>query len=161
MTDRCVTHATFTLERLYPAPAARVFAEWAGSAPATGSTRWEPSWVREGTGEPAAVPFEVAGAGAAGHGVLHDHPGRHQSADRPAGHRAGVPGARRHHPLGGQAYALAFAGLLLLCGRAADLLGRRRVFLAGMSLRVLASLGCGFAPSAPQVGASVVPMGQK
>ncbi|MFJ7423800.1 MFS transporter [Streptomyces uncialis] len=46
------------------------------------------------------------------------------------------------------AYALAFAGLLLLCGRAADLLGRRRVFLAGMSLRVLASLGCGFAPSA-------------
>lgn len=45
------------------------------------------------------------------------------------------------------AYALAFAGLLLLCGRAADLLGRRRVFLAGMSLRVLASLGCGFAPS--------------
>ncbi|MFI6523105.1 hypothetical protein [Streptomyces uncialis] len=29
MTDRCVTHATFTLERLYPAPAARVFAEWA------------------------------------------------------------------------------------------------------------------------------------
>ncbi|MFD9602480.1 MFS transporter [Streptomyces sp. NPDC059970] len=46
------------------------------------------------------------------------------------------------------AYALAFAGLLLLCGRAADLLGRRSVFLAGMSLRVLASLGCGFAPSA-------------
>ncbi|MCG5213406.1 MFS transporter [Streptosporangium soli] len=45
------------------------------------------------------------------------------------------------------AYALAFAGLLLLCGRAADLLGRRRVFLAGMSLRVLASLGCGFAPT--------------
>jgi EmrB/QacA subfamily drug resistance transporter len=44
-------------------------------------------------------------------------------------------------------YALAFSGLLLLCGRAADLLGRRRVFLAGMVLRVLASLGCGLAPS--------------
>lgn len=42
------------------------------------------------------------------------------------------------------AYALAFAGLLL-CGRAADLLGRRRAFLAGISLRVLASLGRGFA----------------
>lgn len=28
-----------------------------------------------------------------------------------------------------------------------DLLGRRKVFLAGMSLRVLASLGCGFAPT--------------
>ncbi|MFJ9028600.1 MFS transporter [Streptomyces sp. NPDC102274] len=48
------------------------------------------------------------------------------------------------------AYALAFSGLLLLCGRAADLLGRRRVFLAGMVLRVLASLGCGLA-SSPEV----------
>ncbi|MFJ7491000.1 MFS transporter [Streptomyces sp. NPDC097727] len=45
------------------------------------------------------------------------------------------------------AYALAFSGLLLLCGRAADLLGRRRVFIAGMVLRVLASLACGLAPS--------------
>ncbi|MFJ9589448.1 MFS transporter [Streptomyces acidicola] len=46
------------------------------------------------------------------------------------------------------AYALAFSGPLLLCGRAADLLGRRRMFLTGMVLRVLASLLCGFAPSA-------------
>ncbi|MFE4515714.1 MFS transporter [Kitasatospora sp. NPDC056783] len=45
------------------------------------------------------------------------------------------------------AYALAFSGLLLLCGRAADLLGRRRVFIAGTVLRVLASLACGLAPS--------------
>ncbi|WP_433345594.1 MFS transporter [Microtetraspora malaysiensis] len=45
------------------------------------------------------------------------------------------------------AYALAFGGLLLLCGRAADLLGRRRVFIAGMLLRVVASLACGLAPS--------------
>ncbi|WP_327248751.1 MFS transporter [Streptomyces sp. NBC_01320] len=45
------------------------------------------------------------------------------------------------------AYALAFSGLLLLCGRAADLLGRRRVFIAGMVLRVVASLACGLAPS--------------
>lgn len=45
------------------------------------------------------------------------------------------------------AYALAFGGLLLLCGRAADLLGRRRVFVAGMLLRVVASLACGLAPS--------------
>ncbi|MFG2693420.1 SRPBCC domain-containing protein [Kitasatospora sp. NPDC048407] len=29
MTDRLVTHATFTLERLYPAPPAAVFAAWA------------------------------------------------------------------------------------------------------------------------------------
>lgn len=46
------------------------------------------------------------------------------------------------------AYALAFSGPLLLCGRAADLLGRRRMFLTGMALRVLASLACGFGPSA-------------
>jgi EmrB/QacA subfamily drug resistance transporter len=44
-------------------------------------------------------------------------------------------------------YALAFSGPLLLCGRAADLLGRRRMFAAGMMLRVLASLLCGLAPS--------------
>ena len=44
-------------------------------------------------------------------------------------------------------YALAFSGLLLLFGRAADLLGRRKVFLAGMVLRVLSSLLCGLAPS--------------
>jgi MFS family permease len=30
------------------------------------------------------------------------------------------------------AYALTFAGLLLLGGRAADLLGRRRVFMIGL-----------------------------
>jgi EmrB/QacA subfamily drug resistance transporter len=41
------------------------------------------------------------------------------------------------------AYALTFAGLLLLGGRAADLLGRRRVFMAGLALFTLASLLCG------------------
>jgi MFS family permease len=46
------------------------------------------------------------------------------------------------------AYALAFAGPLLPCGRAADLYGRRRMFLAGMTLRLFASLLCGFAPNA-------------
>jgi MFS family permease len=41
------------------------------------------------------------------------------------------------------AYAITFGGLLLLGGRTADLLGRRRVFLAGLVLLCLASLGCG------------------
>jgi len=41
------------------------------------------------------------------------------------------------------AYALTFAGLLLLGGRAADLLGRRRVFMVGVALFTLASLLCG------------------
>ena len=45
------------------------------------------------------------------------------------------------------AYALTFGGFLLLGGRAADLFGRRRVFMAGMSLFVLASLAGGLAQS--------------
>jgi EmrB/QacA subfamily drug resistance transporter len=43
------------------------------------------------------------------------------------------------------AYALAFGGLLLLGGRSGDLLGRRRVFVAGLLLFSLASLLGGFA----------------
>src|SRR5881409_2008443 len=43
------------------------------------------------------------------------------------------------------AYALFFGGFLLLGGRAADLLGRRRLFLAGVVLFTLASLAAGFA----------------
>ncbi|MGW0431182.1 MFS transporter [Micromonospora sp. NPDC003197] len=43
------------------------------------------------------------------------------------------------------AYFLAFGGLLLLFGRMADLLGRRRVFLTGVALFGVASLVCGLA----------------
>jgi EmrB/QacA subfamily drug resistance transporter len=43
------------------------------------------------------------------------------------------------------AYALTFAGLLLLGGRAADLLGRRRVFMVGLLFFTTASLVCGLA----------------
>ena len=43
------------------------------------------------------------------------------------------------------AYALTFAGLLLLGGRAADLLGRRRVFMVGVVVFTGASLLCGLA----------------
>jgi EmrB/QacA subfamily drug resistance transporter len=43
------------------------------------------------------------------------------------------------------AYALTFGGLLLLGGRAADLLGRRRVFMVGLGFFTLASLLCGLA----------------
>src|SRR3954468_17645918 len=45
------------------------------------------------------------------------------------------------------AYTLTFAGLLLLGGRAADLLGHRHVFVAGTSLFAIASLACALAPS--------------
>jgi MFS family permease len=43
------------------------------------------------------------------------------------------------------AYLVSFGGLLLLGGRAGDLLGRRRVFMAGTALFLLTSLGCGLA----------------
>jgi EmrB/QacA subfamily drug resistance transporter len=46
------------------------------------------------------------------------------------------------------AYTLAFGGLLIPGGRAADLAGRPRVFRAGLVLFAAASLGCGLAPSA-------------
>src|SRR6202522_3589114 len=45
------------------------------------------------------------------------------------------------------AYTLTFAGFLMLGGRASDLLGRRRVFLAGTALFALASLTCALADS--------------
>jgi EmrB/QacA subfamily drug resistance transporter len=45
------------------------------------------------------------------------------------------------------AYGLTFGGFLLLGGRAADLLGRRRVFMVGVLLFSLASLVCGLATS--------------
>jgi len=43
------------------------------------------------------------------------------------------------------AYAITFAGLLLLGGRAADLLGRRRMFVVGVLFFTIASLVCGLA----------------
>jgi EmrB/QacA subfamily drug resistance transporter len=43
------------------------------------------------------------------------------------------------------AYTLTFGGFLLLGGRMADLLGRRRVFIAGLILFSVASLACGLA----------------
>ena len=45
------------------------------------------------------------------------------------------------------AYTLTFAGFLMLGGRSADLLGRRRVFLAGVALFSLSSLLCALADS--------------
>jgi EmrB/QacA subfamily drug resistance transporter len=46
------------------------------------------------------------------------------------------------------AYAITFGGFLLLGGRMADLLGRRRIFTAGLILFTIASLTCGLASSA-------------
>jgi EmrB/QacA subfamily drug resistance transporter len=55
------------------------------------------------------------------------------------------------------AYLIAFGGLLLLAGRLGDLLGRRSVFLTGLTVFTLASLVCGVADSqAVLIGARFV-----
>src|SRR5512144_2149606 len=45
------------------------------------------------------------------------------------------------------AYLIAFGGLLLLAGRLGDLIGRKRIFLAGLTVFTAASLLCGVAQS--------------
>src|SRR5215217_1478930 len=45
------------------------------------------------------------------------------------------------------AYALAFAALLVVLGRIADRAGRRRIYLAGVALFAASSAACAFAPS--------------
>src|SRR3954467_5049334 len=57
------------------------------------------------------------------------------------------------------AYLLSFGGLLLLGGRAADLLGRRRLFMVGTTLFALASLACGLSGSATALIAARVVQG--
>src|SRR5919201_5395164 len=49
------------------------------------------------------------------------------------------------------AYALVFGGFLLLGGRTADLIGRRRIFLLGVAVFTLASLLAGLAWSEPSL----------
>src|SRR5438093_12656024 len=49
------------------------------------------------------------------------------------------------------AYVLTFGGFLLLGGRVADLLGRRRIFMAGLMLFALASLLGGLASTSGQL----------
>ena len=49
------------------------------------------------------------------------------------------------------AYVIAFGGFLMLGGRAADLLGRRRVFMAGLIVVAVASLAAGFAATQGQL----------
>jgi EmrB/QacA subfamily drug resistance transporter len=49
------------------------------------------------------------------------------------------------------AYVIAFGGFLLLGGRAADLLGRRRVFMTGLAVVGIASLAAGFSATQGQL----------
>jgi len=49
------------------------------------------------------------------------------------------------------AYLIAFGGLLLLAGRLGDLVGRRRMFVAGLVVFTAASLLCGLATNQPML----------
>src|SRR3989454_8539321 len=49
------------------------------------------------------------------------------------------------------AYLIAFGGLLLLAGRVGDLVGRKRVYLAGLALFIAASLVCGLSFTQPML----------
>ncbi|MDQ8045721.1 MAG: MFS transporter, partial [Patulibacter sp.] len=55
--------------------------------------------------------------------------------------------SQEHHSWVVNAYTLAFGGFLLLGGRLADYLGRRRMFIAGLVLFAIASLFGGLAQS--------------
>jgi MFS family permease len=56
-------------------------------------------------------------------------------------------------------YGIAFSGLLILGGRAGDLLGRRRMFIAGLTVFALASLAGGLASDLPLLVAARVIQG--
>ena len=56
-------------------------------------------------------------------------------------------------------YTIAFASLLIVAGRVADRIGKRRVFFAGLSVFTLASAACGVAPSVEALTAARVLQG--
>src|SRR6478752_4273399 len=57
------------------------------------------------------------------------------------------------------AYVLTFGGFLLLGGRTADLLGRRRVFMIGLGVVAVASLAAGSSSTEGQLIAARAPQG--
>lgn len=80
-------------------------------------------------------------------GAVHGRPRRVGRERRAAAIQARLDVAPADLPWIVNAYALPFAGLLLLGGRLADLCGLRRTLVLGLALFTLASLACGLAGS--------------
>jgi MFS family permease len=78
-------------------------------------------------------------------GVADDHPGRHDVTVALPAIQAGLGFSSGSLSWVLNSYLIAFGGLLLLSGRLGDLVGRKRMFLAGLTVFVLASLACGLA----------------
>ena len=87
------------------------------------------------------------GAGARGGCSVHGHSGRDCGQCRVADDQVDVGFSEQSLSWILNAYTLIFGGFLLLGGRAADRLGRRRLFMAGIALFAAASLVCGLSQS--------------
>ena len=87
----------------------------------------------------------MAGARASERGPVHGRPGHRDRERRVPSIKVDLGFSQENLQWVISAYALVFGGFLLLGGRAADLLGRRRVFLVGFILFTLASLLAGLA----------------
>ena len=93
-------------------------------------------------------PLALAGALRAVRGDAHDRPRRDDRERRAAVDPGDLRFSTSSLAWVVNAYLIAFGGLLLLAGRLGDLIGRRRIFLAGVALFTSASLLCGAAQAA-------------
>jgi len=83
--------------------------------------------------------------------AVHRRPRRIDRERRPSSIGKGLDFSQENLAWVVNAYVLTFGGFLLLGGRMADLLGRRRVFIGGLLLVAAASLAAGFAATEGQL----------
>ena len=98
----------------------------------------------EDRGDEAA---SLASPGAA-HRAADGHPRHHRREYRAAAHRHRPAAERLQHQLDDHELLVIFGSLLLFGGRAADLLGRRRMFLTGLTVFTASSFASAMAGSA-------------
>src|SRR6476661_9747703 len=101
-------------------------------------------WPDRGAGRAEGA---VRGAGGGMPGLLHGHLGHHHRQRGPAAQREDLGASVSGLQWVVDGYLLMFAALLLSGGVLADRIGARQVFQLGLGLFVLASVGCGLAPT--------------